>query len=81
VARTVLSTDTVADELHVQITWKCAECPATSLSSFMAPVDRAPQIQAPPGWSIALGSAYCPRHRVDLKLSYTNLREMPLRGL
>jgi hypothetical protein len=76
--QTLLST--MGDELHVQVTWKCAECPATSQSNFMAPVDRAPQIQPPPGWSIALGAAYCPRHNVEVKLSYTNLREIPLRG-
>jgi hypothetical protein len=75
--RTVLTT--VSAELHVVVKWHCGECPATALSSFTSPVDRAPAIEPPPGWAIALGAAYCPRHKLELKLSYTNLLEMPLR--
>jgi hypothetical protein len=49
----------------------------------MAPVDRAPLLEPPPGWSIALGAAYCPRHDLAVQVCTDNLLHMPaplLRG-
>jgi hypothetical protein len=75
--KTRLVANTVADEVHVRVTWECAGCKATATSSFMAPVFPAPQIKLPAGWSLALGSTYCPRHKVDVSIGLTNLLEMP----
>jgi hypothetical protein len=58
-----------ANHLSVRITWSCAACANQVRSSQMVPVYGPIDPKLPRGWSLAMGRAYCDRHRIEMNVS------------